>query len=106
MRHKLGFRYWSLSKFVNTQYIENFESVVVRAALNSEVVGVVCGHIHYRIIKYIHGIVYANTGDWVENCSVMVEFESVQREIIRWVGVSRAEAGLDEEKVAVNQCAA
>ena len=112
LRRKLGFPYWSLSQFIKTrtkkamQYIENFESVVVHAALKSGVDGVVCGHIHHPIIKHINGIIYANTGDWVENCSAVVEHKSGQLELIRWVGASGAEAGLEHGKVAVNQRAA
>lgn len=35
--------------------------------------GIICGHIHTPRISTIHGILYMNDGDWVENCSALVE---------------------------------
>jgi len=79
LRRKLGFPFWPLSQFIMTrtkkamQYIRNFKSVVVHAAQYSGVDDTVCDHINHPIVKQMNGILYANTGDWVENWSMVVE---------------------------------
>lgn len=35
--------------------------------------GVVCGHIHYPALREEGGLRYANCGDWIENCTALVE---------------------------------
>jgi UDP-2,3-diacylglucosamine pyrophosphatase LpxH len=35
--------------------------------------GVICGHIHHPSISDYNGIVYMNSGDWVESLSALVE---------------------------------
>jgi len=34
---------------------------------------VVCGHIHYPALREQRGLRYANCGDWIENCTALVE---------------------------------
>jgi UDP-2,3-diacylglucosamine pyrophosphatase LpxH len=34
---------------------------------------VVCGHIHAATIKQIAGVTYITCGDWVDNCTAIVE---------------------------------
>ena len=41
--------------------------------LNTTVSGVICGHIHWPVIRKIGEIEYYNTGDWVESSSALVE---------------------------------
>jgi UDP-2,3-diacylglucosamine pyrophosphatase LpxH len=90
VRRKLGFPYWSFSNFLKThtrkamQYIQSFESAVVHEARNRGVDGVVCGHIHHPAIKAINGVTYLNTGDWVENCTVIVENCSGELQLLYW----------------------
>ena len=48
--------------------------------------GVICGHIHNPEIKEIDGIVYMNDGDFVENCTALVEHWCGRWEIITWTG--------------------
>ncbi len=47
--------------------------------------GVVCGHIHHADITTMEGIVYCNTGDWVENCTALTEDRHGQLNIIYWI---------------------
>ena len=55
--------------------------------------GVICGHIHYAIIRDEQGIRYMNCGDWVESCTALVEHEDGRFEIITWPDlVPRTEA--------------
>ena len=35
--------------------------------------GVICGHIHTPTLKKSDSVLYCNTGDWVENCTGLVE---------------------------------
>ena len=51
----------------------NFEKAIVRFSLNDGVSGVVCGHIHWPVIRKMNGVDYYNCGDWVESCSALVE---------------------------------
>lgn len=46
--------------------------------------GIICGHIHHATIKQIEGVLYINTGDFVESCSAVVEHEDGHFEIISW----------------------
>ena len=46
--------------------------------------GVVCGHIHHPIIREMEGVIYVNTGDFVESCSLVVEHHDGRFEVIRW----------------------
>ncbi len=90
VRRRLGFPYWSISAFIKhkvkmaTAFIGDYETVLVQAARNHEVDGVICGHIHHAEMRNVGGIVYCNTGDWVESCSAVVEHETGELEIINW----------------------
>lgn len=90
LRRKLGFPYWSLSAFIKHKvknvvaFVERFEQTFVREARKREVDGVVCGHIHKAEIRLEEGILYCNTGDWVESCTALVEHFDGRLEIITW----------------------
>ncbi len=57
---------------------------VAEQARDSQVDGIVCGHQHQAQINDINGILYCNDGDWVENCTTMIEHEDGSLEILRW----------------------
>ena len=42
----------------------------------------VCGHIHAPNILDMDGISYCNTGDWVEHCSALIEYNTGEMEIV------------------------
>lgn len=79
VRRVLGFEYWSLSKCMKrnvkraVSYITDYEQILATEAKNSGVDGIICGHIHEPEIKKIYGVEYMNCGDWVENCSALIE---------------------------------
>ena len=79
IRRWLNKPYWSLAAAAKTttkravQYIADFEHAVVERAHREQVDGVVCGHIHVPELRPIRNVTYANTGDWVENCTALVE---------------------------------
>ncbi len=49
--------------------------------------GVVCGHTHAPRLREREGFMYANTGDWLENCSAIIETAQGQLEL--WTGLDR-----------------
>jgi UDP-2,3-diacylglucosamine pyrophosphatase LpxH len=95
VRRRLGFSYWSLSSYLKhkvknaVEYIGRFEDAVVAEARRRGVDGVICGHIHSAQLRTIDGIVYANTGDWVESCSALVEHFDGRLEVLYWPQTSR-----------------
>lgn len=90
IRRWIGLPYWSLSAYLKdaskqaVQFVAAFEDAVVREAKKWEVDGIVCGHIHRAEQRMIDGIAYANSGDWVESCTALVEHTDGRMEIIRW----------------------
>ena len=80
-RRVLGMRYWSVSKYVKikvkraAQFIESFESVVLKYAKEKKYDGIVCGHLHDPKIYTTNSITYANCGCWTEkdNCTFLYE---------------------------------
>ena len=82
--------YWSLAAAAKTktkravQFIADFEEAVVSRAREEEVDGVICGHIHVPELRPIDGVTYANTGDWVENCTALVEQMNGRLDLRRW----------------------
>jgi UDP-2,3-diacylglucosamine pyrophosphatase LpxH len=78
-RRLLRLPYWSLSAYVKgkvkqaVNFITAFESALAHEAHRRSLHGVVCGHIHRAEIREIEGILYCNTGDWVESCTALAE---------------------------------
>ena len=89
-RAKMGLPYWSLSGYLKDRvkravsYIGDFETALAREARKRGADGVVCGHIHRAELRDIHGILYANDGDWVESLTALAEHDDGQLEIIDW----------------------
>jgi hypothetical protein len=46
--------------------------------------GVICGHIHRPEIRQVANVMYLNCGDWVENCTALVEHYDGHIELIRY----------------------
>ena len=89
-RHRLGFGYWSLSRFLkhkvktSANFIFQFEGNLASYCKKRGFDGVICGHIHHAEIRDIDGITYMNDGDWVESMTALVEHHSGKWEIITW----------------------
>ncbi|MBN1233162.1 MAG: UDP-2,3-diacylglucosamine diphosphatase [Candidatus Coatesbacteria bacterium] len=79
LRKNFGYKYWSLSGFIKQKlkdavdYISDYEKLAVVKARLSNADGIICGHIHKPNLKRYDKIIYCNTGDWVDSCSVLVE---------------------------------
>jgi len=89
-RHKLGFGYWSLSKFLKyrvkkaVDFVFQFEKNLTAYCHKRGFDGVICGHIHHAEIKTIDGVIYMNDGDWVESCTALVEQWDGDWKIVTW----------------------
>lgn len=72
---------WAFSAYVKkkvkaaTSFIVDFENRLLESARSQGYDGVICGHIHTPAIKWdCDGTpFYMNSGDWVENCTALVE---------------------------------
>jgi UDP-2,3-diacylglucosamine pyrophosphatase LpxH len=90
-RAYLGFGQWSLSQFIKykvkeaVSFISDYEENVVKEAGHLNVDGILCGHIHSAEIRDINGMLYLNTGDWVESCTAIVEHFDGTLELIKWL---------------------
>lgn len=90
-RAKRGMPYYSLSQKVKAKvktavnYISDFEAQLADLARSKGCDGVICGHIHQAAIKDIDGILYMNSGDWVESLTALAEDEWGNWQIIRYV---------------------
>jgi UDP-2,3-diacylglucosamine pyrophosphatase LpxH len=90
LRHRLG----SISTKIKMRlrsanhYIHSFEETAARYALKRGFDGVVCGHIHRPCIREIHGVFFANDGDWVEHRSALAETADGQIQLLRWTAGS------------------
>jgi UDP-2,3-diacylglucosamine pyrophosphatase LpxH len=90
IRRAFGFGYWSFSAWAKLRvknavnFIGAFERELATEAKKRGVDGVICGHIHHPAIRDIDGVVYVNTGDFVESCSVVVEYDDGALEVVYW----------------------
>jgi UDP-2,3-diacylglucosamine pyrophosphatase LpxH len=90
VRRRFGFGYWSLAAFMKhkvktaVQYMSSFESAVAYEAARQRVDGLICGHIHRAEITHVNGVLYCNSGDWVESCTALVELHDGTLELIHW----------------------
>jgi UDP-2,3-diacylglucosamine pyrophosphatase LpxH len=79
VRHRLGFGYWSLSKYLKhkvksaADFMFQFERNISVYCRKRGFDGVICGHVHTPEIKLIDGVWYFNDGDFVESISALVE---------------------------------
>lgn len=90
VRRWMGKPYFSLSGAIKrkvkgaVKFLNNFETLLVEEAQRCHVDGVICGHIHQPATRTMDGIEYCNTGDWIENCTALVEHEDGSLELIWW----------------------
>jgi UDP-2,3-diacylglucosamine pyrophosphatase LpxH len=90
LRRALGKPYWAMTERVkltfgaSVRYIREFEQLAAHHAHAAGYDGVVCGHIHRANLCRIDGTLYANTGDWVESCSALIETSRGELKLLRW----------------------
>jgi len=89
-RRLFRLKYWSLSHYLKTRvkkavnFIFEFEATLSNYAKSKSYDGVICGHIHVAEIKNIDGIIYMNSGDFVESCTALVENVDGEWKIVHW----------------------
>ena len=94
LRRALGQPYWPLTEALklgigtSVRFIERFEQVAAAHARAQGYDGVICGHIHRPNLRDIDGIVYGNSGDWVESCSALIETDRGELKLMRWPSVA------------------
>jgi UDP-2,3-diacylglucosamine pyrophosphatase LpxH len=78
-RTRRGLPYYSLSQAVKQKvkkavsFISDYEQELCSVAAAEKCDGIICGHIHQPADKYLDGIHYLNSGDWVETLSALVQ---------------------------------
>jgi len=81
--------HWSLADYAKrnvrgaARFISGFERALARHGETLRVDGVICGHIHTPGIKQLDRVLYLNCGDWVDNCTAIVEHLDGRMELMR-----------------------
>ncbi len=123
VRRGLGLPYQSLSKTIKGRvksacmFISQFEETLADEAKRRGLDGVVCGHIHEPAAREIahpqHGVAasvspgrpataYYNCGDWIENCTALVEHHDGRFEVIDGIADGRCYAGPRSSRAPAN----
>lgn len=101
LRERFGYPYWSLASYIKSRVgkaqiaISRYRQAVINYAQHFDVDGVICGHIHQPELsthpRSVNNstpgkrqIIYANDGDWVENCSLIIETLTGELQLCRW----------------------
>ena len=72
------------------RHVSRFRNQIVQHARRQGCHGVICGHIHAPQQLNIDGLTYCNTGDWVENCTAIIEDHAGRLQLM-WLGDEAAE---------------
>ncbi|MFC3121361.1 UDP-2,3-diacylglucosamine diphosphatase [Agaribacter flavus] len=89
--------YWSLAGYIKSRIkgankaIYRYKLAACKRAKAKGLDGVICGHIHHPEQDEVLGVSYINDGDWVENCSALVENMDGSMEILHWTGLNQAQ---------------
>ena len=91
VRRWFGQGNWSLSAYIKShinnavRYIDSYEQAALREARRQGLDGIICGHIHMANLREEDGVVYANSGDWVEHCTALIETHDGSLQQLNWV---------------------
>ena len=91
LRRWLGLRYWSLARWTKANVskagsaIAAYQDAAIKTARSKGYDGIICGHLHYPCLYVKEGIQYCNDGDWVENCSALIEDTNGEFKLIRGI---------------------
>jgi UDP-2,3-diacylglucosamine pyrophosphatase LpxH len=70
------------------RFLSRFEGSLIDHARRQGCDGVVCGHLHTPKIVERDGMVYCNTGDWVEHCTALVEAGDGTLSLVQFYGTA------------------
>ncbi|WP_440874659.1 UDP-2,3-diacylglucosamine diphosphatase [Thalassotalea sp. PLHSN55] len=96
-RIKANRPYWSLASYIKGRLkgagkaIARYRNACIETAKQQGFDGIVCGHIHHPEIVEQDGFTYLNDGDWIENCSALVESQSGELSLVYWSAIERAD---------------
>jgi UDP-2,3-diacylglucosamine pyrophosphatase LpxH len=86
IRRLFGRPYFSLASLIKNNIkgakaaINTYEIHALDEARRRGYDGVICGHIHHPELRNEKEFIYANCGDWVENCTALIEdYQGVMR---------------------------
>lgn len=79
-------------------FVSDFEQRLAEHAVAQSCAGVICGHIHTPALVSQNEVLYCNTGDWVENCTALVEQDCGRLELFAY---DRHGDGLEWRSLAV-----
>jgi UDP-2,3-diacylglucosamine pyrophosphatase LpxH len=88
VRRKFGWPYFSPATWVKRRvktlctFVSGYYKDLVDYARRRKADIVVTGHLHRPEIQDMDGLVYANCGDWVENCSALVEHDGGRLQVL------------------------
>ena len=68
------------------RFLSRFEGSLIDHARRQGCDGVVCGHLHTPKIVERDGMVYCNTGDWVEHCTALLEAGDGTLSLVQFYG--------------------
>jgi UDP-2,3-diacylglucosamine pyrophosphatase LpxH len=71
------------------RFISHYESRISEHAMLNSCEGVICGHIHTPDLVHRQFPIYCNTGDWVENCTGLIEHHDGTLGLISHYGKDR-----------------
>ena len=89
-RKRLGLPYWSLAGYIKSRVskaqaaIGKYRDAALRYCAAEGCDMVVCGHIHQPALDESSQRIYANTGDWVENTTLIAETPQGNFQLLRW----------------------
>lgn len=89
-RQYLNLEYWSLANYLKNRvgnvrkHVQHFEAIALTEAARQGMDGIVCGHIHQARLFEQEGLLYCNTGDWVENCTALTEDDQGHLALLHW----------------------
>ncbi len=73
------------------RFLSRFESSLLEHAKTNGCDGVVCGHLHTPKIVERDGLVYCNTGDWMEHCTALLEAGDGTLSLVQFYGTRELE---------------
>ena len=101
-RMKKGLPYYSLSQVIKSKvkqavkYIDDYEVQLSNMAKYKGCDGIICGHIHQPAMKEINGILYLNSGDWVESLTALVEDHNGEWQLVYYSETQSSKSGASE----------
>ncbi|HWV14469.1 MAG TPA: UDP-2,3-diacylglucosamine diphosphatase [Cellvibrio sp.] len=109
IRKTLGRPYFSLAGLIKSNIkgakkaIATYQQACLAEARKRGYDGVICGHIHSPALFEQEGLRYANTGDWIENCSALVEDHQGNMRLLHYTDQLRWQDEACEQTLMANK---